>query len=350
MFKTLLKTIAAAVLAAAIPLGQPLIAPNPYAGPPVIAPNPNADAAYTDIAGTWFEEAAENYGYADIFSDGSGKFNPDSAISRMEFARLLHRALGININYFAPVDIGEYFDDVKNEDAGASQLYDLVTAGILQPGGSFGPDKALSREEMVLLALKALDYKTGGEYFIIMIMPEPFTDDAEISESAKSDIYKAVVLGLVKGHEDYSLRPKAAATRAEAVTVVSRLVNLIENLTQKVEVSASATEEDGGLMMRLVIENRTKKAVTIQHMSGQKFDFKLFDSEGNNLYTWSADKLFTMALTSTTIEAGESAVFEAFLDGELYGTLKGKAASMRAYIVGSSDDFYINPEGYEALI
>jgi hypothetical protein len=338
MVKTLLKTIVAAVLAVTIPLGSPVIAPNPYAG-----------GAYTDIADMWFEEAATEYGYTDIFSDGSGRFNPDNAITRMEFARLLHRALGININYFAPVDISEHFTDVKNDDLGASELYDLVTAGIVQPGGSFEPDGTLSREEMVLLVLKALDCETGGEYAVILIMPAPFTDDDEITEAHKSDIYKAVVLGLIKGHEDYSLRPKEATTRAEAVTVISRLVKIIDNLTQRVDVSASMAEENGGLKMTLSIENRTKKAVTINHTSGQKFDFKLFDGEGNNLYTWSADKAFTMALTSTEIEAGESVEFEAFLVSEQYGTLKDKLASMRAYIVGTSEDFYIDPEGYEAL-
>jgi len=336
MTKTLLKSLVAIVLALTT-LGQPLIAPNP-----------NAGGAYTDIAGTWYEKAAQDYGYAEIFSDGSGRFNPGKAITRMEYARLLHRALGISIKYFAPTDIGEYFTDVKNEDLGANELYDLVTAGIVEAGGSFEPGKALSREDMALMALRALDYKTGGEYAMILLMPEPFADDAEISEGGRPDVYKAVVLGLIKGYEDYSLRPRAAANRAEAVTVVSRLVSIIENLTQKVDVRASMVEEDGGLRMTLTIENRTKNTVVISHNSGQKYDFKLFDEKGENLYTWSADKFFDMPLTSTEIEAGESVVFEAFLDAEPYAALKGKVASMRAYIAGSSEDFFVNPGGYEA--
>ncbi len=32
-------------------------------------------------------------------------FNPNSKITRIEFVRLLHKALGITINYFAAPDI-----------------------------------------------------------------------------------------------------------------------------------------------------------------------------------------------------------------------------------------------------
>lgn len=308
----------------------------------------DAGGSYTDIEGAWFEKAAAEHGYADIFSDDSGKFNPYQEITRMEFARLLHRALGISINYFAPTDISEHFTDLENSDEGAGELYDLVTVGIVQPGGCFEPEKSIARKDMILLALKALDYETGGDYPLILIMPPTFTDDSEIDESIKWDMYKAVVIRLINGYEDYSLRPKAAANRAEAVTVVSRLTVLIEGLTQRVDVSASMTEADGGLKMTLTIENRTGNTITIQHMSGQRFDFKLFDDKGETLYTWSEGKAFTMALGATEIEPGESVCYAALLESELYEGVKDSIASMKAYIAGTSEDFFIDAEGYGA--
>jgi len=334
------KITIAFVLAAAI-----LLSVSPMAS----AMKTEAEAArYADVGGTWFEEAASAYGYPEIFSDGSGNFHPDAAITRMDFVRLLHRALGININYFAPVDIREYFTDVENSDVGACQLYDLVTAGIVEPDGCFKPEKPLSREDMIHFAMKALDSMTGGNYAIIMLMPAPFIDDSEINESYKAEIYKAVVLKLIYGYEDCSLRPKAATTRAEAVTVASRLTALIDSLISKVEVSASMLEENGGLKMTLTIENRSGKTVTINHTSGQKFDFKLFDEKGENLYTWSADKQFTLALETTKIKAGESVRYEAVLESGIYDTIKDRIASMKAYIAGTSDDFFIDTEGYAA--
>lgn len=303
---------------------------------------------YADIGGTWFGKAAAEHGYADIFSDGSGNFNPYREITRMEYAQILHRALGININYFAPTDISEHFTDVENSDEGAGELYDLVTAGIVEAGGCFEPENPITREDMILLALKALDYETGGHYAVILIMPPAFIDDSDIDESIKWDIYKAVVLRLINGYEDYSLRPKAAANRAQAVTVVSRLTALIEGLTQRVDVSASMYEEDGGLKMTLTIENRTDNTITIHHTSGQRFDFKLFDDKGETLYTWSEGKMFTMALGTTEIEPGESVYYEVLLESELYEGVKDSIASMKAYIAGTSEDFFVDAEGYEA--
>ncbi len=134
---------------------------------------------------------------------------------------------------------------------------------------------------MIHWVIKALDYQTGGNFAMIMIMPAPFDDDKDISEAYKNDIVKSVVLKLVYGRGGNMLFPKDGAARAEAVTIVSRLVALLESLRPEVDVTASAWLVKGGeLTMSLVIENNTEKAVTINHTSGQKYDFKLFDEKG----------------------------------------------------------------------
>ena len=74
--------------------------------------NTSVILSYNDIKGTWSEKWVESYGYSEIFSNSDGSFRPEQAITRMEFARLLHKALGININYFAATDIGDYYNDV----------------------------------------------------------------------------------------------------------------------------------------------------------------------------------------------------------------------------------------------
>jgi hypothetical protein len=299
---------------------------------------------FTDLDADWYRDAAITFGYPEIFGE-SELFLPRKTITRMEFVRLLHRALGITINYFAATDIAEHFDDVVNVDPGASQLYDLVTAGIVTPGGDFNPDAPLTREVMVHWAIKALDYVTGGDYAIILIMPAPFEDDAEIAEEYKNDIIKAVILGLIKGRGNNMLFPKDSATRAEAVTVVDRLANLIDSLTQQgVDVSASARETDGAIEMTLTITNNTGETVTIEHTSGQKYDFQIFDAEGEILYTWSADKSFIQVLGTTEIAEGESLTFTETLGADEYTAIKDKAVELRAYIVGTAD--FIDQNGY----
>jgi hypothetical protein len=309
-----------------------------------------SSGAYSDIKGTWFSDAAANYGYTEIFKDGSGKFNPSEKITRIDFARLLHKALGISINYFAAPDVSDSFDDMKNSDTGANALIDLVTAGIIEKGGSFNPKGQLDREVMIHWIIRALDYQTGGDYAMIMLMPAPFDDDAKITESYKNDIVKSVILKLVNGRGNNMLFPKDGATRAEAVTIVSRLISLQDSLNAGVNVTASAWIVKGGaLTMSLILQNNTDKTVTLNHTSGQKYDFKLFDAQGNNVYTWSANKMFIAATGTTELKPGEKIEFSDTIDSASYPALS-TAATMKAFIVGTSEAFTINEDGYPATI
>lgn len=306
---------------------------------------------YSDIPdGQWFTQAVTAYGYSDIFSDGSGKFYPNKKIARIEFARLLHHALGITINYFAAPDISDDFDDMKNTDTGASELIDLVTTGVVESGGNFNPNGQLDREVMIHWIKSALDYKTGGNYAIIKIMPAPFNDDKDITPAYKDDVVVSVILKLVFGRGDNMLFPKDGATRAEAATMVSRLISLLDTFKSDVDITSSAIlDKNGTLTMSLTIQNNTDKKITMNHTSGQKYDFKLFDDKGNNVYTWSADKMFIAALTSTELKPGENIVFSDTLDSAS-NTSVASAATMTAYIVGTSNDFVIDENGYPATI
>lgn len=303
---------------------------------------------YNDIGGTWFEKSALAYGYEDIFSDGSGSFYPDKEITRMEFARMLHKALEIKIAYFAATDIKEFYNDVESKAPGASELYDLVSTGIIDIKGSFGPNDKLNREDMIHFLIKGLDYVTGGDYAMIKIMPPPFADDDKISAELKNDVVKAVILKLINGSDNNMLLPKNGATRAEAVTVADRLVNLINTLTRKVAVTATYKEDNGSLTLSLSVANKSGETIKINHTSSQKFDFKLFDLKGDILYTWSADKFFSMALTSTEIKNGETADYSIVLDSATFSPIKSKTAYAKAYITGTSEDFSISTDGYRA--
>jgi hypothetical protein len=304
---------------------------------------------YTDIEGAWYTDNVRLYGYADIFDNGSGKFRPGDKITRIEFVRLLHRALDIEINYLVAPNIKDDFGDMKNSDTGANELIDLVTAGIVDKGGDFRPNVPLEREVMIHWIIKALDYKTGGNYAVIKMMPAPYDDNKDITPVYANEIITAQLTKLVYGRGNNMLYPKAGATRAEAVTITSRLVKLLESLQGTVDVAPSATATGNSLEMKLTLTNTTDKAVTIDQTSGQKYDFKLFDAKGNNVYTWSADKMFMMMVGSYELKPGESITFSETLDLTSTPDLKS-AVTMTAYIIGSSSDFTIDENGYTAAI
>ncbi|MEA4894507.1 MAG: BsuPI-related putative proteinase inhibitor [Oscillospiraceae bacterium] len=313
----------------------------------VMKPAPISADSYTDIEGTWFEEYAQTYGYSDVFSDGSGLFNPDQAITRMQFARLLHKALNININYFAATDISEYYSDVKNSDIGANELYDLATLGIIDAKDSFRPDDTLDRDEMMHYIMNAFIKNAGDNYPIIEIY-RIFEDDADIKSEFSADVQHACALRLVNGRSGNYLFPRAAATRAEAVTLTGKLVELLSTIMADVTVRSTATEENGGLRLTLTLINNSDKTVKITHSSQQLFDFKVFDGSGNTLYCWSANRMFAQVVTTTTIEAGKELALSDTLDPATYSAFKSDMETIVGYITGTSDDFAINPDGYFA--
>ncbi len=306
--------------------------------------------AFSDISGHWAQSAIERYADPGIFAGDDGEFLPGKAITRLEFAVILHTALDIKIKYFKEPDIKEFFDDVSNEDIGSSQLYDLAAAGIVDRKNSFGPNEVLPRDEMVHYIINALKDMAGGNYALIQIMPEPFDDDSKISPEYKNDITEAMILKLIYGRGRNMFRPDAPATRAEAAIIVQRLTNTAASLKTTVDVVPSAQISDSGLTMKLSVTNHSGRPVTINHSSGQKYDFALMDSGRNVIYRWSEDKDFTMALTTTVIEEGETLEFSDSLEGAVYSEIKDSIKYMTAYIAGRSQDFEINAEGYELRI
>jgi len=342
-----LKTLAAGILSAALCAALVLPAAA-QTEEPITAVPISAKLPYADVAGTWCETPAMDYGA--LFVGDNGLFHPNQSTARMEFARLLHQVLGININYFAATDIGTYFDDVSNSDTGAGDLYDLTTLGIVDDTGAFRPSDALTRQEMVYYTMKALEYgvygTVGGVHTLAGVGVEPFADNPQISEAYRPAVEQAVADHLINGVGNNYFRPLAPATRAQAVTVAGRLADWLEKYRSGVDITASAAEKNGALELTLSVQNNTDKAVSFTHSSGQLFDFVLFDAAGNELYRWSDGMAFTMMVGTTELAAGEIRVFTDTVDAQTYASIKDKIASARAYLMGTSSDFTVDADGY----
>jgi hypothetical protein len=309
-----------------------------------------AEVKFTDISNHWAEESINKVVNKADFAGIDGKFLPDKAITRSEFVLMLHKALGINIAYFKATDIREFYDDVKNEDKYASALYDLATLNIIDIKEHFYPNNTMPREEMVHYIMNAYKYKIGENYKMIKLVVNPFADDKEINPSYSGEVARAEYMGILKRPTNNRFYPKNDSTRAQAATVIDRLLNQLEKENLQVLVTPTVEMKDGSLKMKLTITNDSKTQIIINHSSGQKFDFKLLDSNRDILYTWSADKLFIMALTETVIEPGESVEFSEVIEKELLDSMNGKAVYMKAYIVGESSGFVVNNDGYETEI
>lgn len=284
-----------------------------------------------------------------IFKDNNLK--PNKAITRSQFVTILHKALKIQINYFKATDIKDYFNDVSNNAPYASALIDLVTTNIVDFKGSFRPNDVLTREELVHFIMNAYKYKMGDNFKQIKIAYKPFADDSKLNPLYQGDVARAAHMNLILRPKNNKFCPKDKATVAQAVVMIDRLLRVVDReLKVVVKVTPTFTKQADLYKMKLKIMNESNRSVTINHSSGQKFDFKILDANRNILYTWSMDKSFIMSTSQTVIEAGKSVEFEGDLAKSQFDAFTTKPVFVKVFITGTSNDFKINPNGYEIKI
>ncbi|XID92529.1 S-layer homology domain-containing protein [Paenibacillaceae bacterium WGS1546] len=151
------------------------------------------------------EHQAFLFGYAD------GTFAPDRNVTRAEVAAMLVRVFDRDEDA-APGD----FPDV-GDGHWAKAYIDRASGMSLMigyPDGSFKPDATITRAEMASAIALLLPDATGAS-----------AGFADIDGSwAKAVIEQANAAGIVYGYEDGTFRPNSTLTRAEAVTMIGRLL------------------------------------------------------------------------------------------------------------------------------
>ena len=151
------------------------------------------------------------------YSDGS--FQPDKNISRAEFATVIARAMNYNLSQ----DIDLEFTDKDSIPTWAQPYIDAaVKAGIIKgyQDGSFRADASINRAEMAVMVMRALRINHDSSLSL------SFTDKAEIPDWAAQYISEAVKQGIITGNPDNRFLPGNTATRAEAATVTTRMLEV----------------------------------------------------------------------------------------------------------------------------
>ncbi len=169
--------------------------------------------ALSDISGHWGEADIQHMltsGAMNGYPDGT--FRPDNTITRAEFAVVLVKALGLELQ------TGIVFSDTVNHWA-KDYIATAVACGIITgyDAQTFGPDDPITREQMAVMINRAEQLTT-----VEAVMS--FIDADQISVWAREAV------GLVSGHQimsgypDNSFRPADFASRAEAAAVVVNIM------------------------------------------------------------------------------------------------------------------------------
>ncbi|MCC3375441.1 S-layer homology domain-containing protein [Cohnella sp. REN36] len=149
---------------------------------------------------------------------GASTFEPGRSVARAEFASMLVQALKLTKTSdvrFADVASGAWY---------AEAISIAYGAGIVKGKSvnTFDPNGVITREEMVVMTVKAYAILKGGQP--AKAGGTPFKDMAKVSAWAADDVLAAAALHLINGRDGGQFAPKGATTRAEAAQVIDNLL------------------------------------------------------------------------------------------------------------------------------
>jgi hypothetical protein len=194
----------------------PTATPTPDVEEPVEPEVPGVpEINFTDIDGHWAREIILKLAEMGIVSGyPDGTIRPDASITRAEMAVIVVHAAGLK-----PAEkINLKFDDSAQIPEWAAGFIQTAVENNIIVGyedNTFRAARELSREEMVVLILKAFDIAVEKG-----LEPPAFLDAEDIGSWSIDYIAKSVELSIVKGYPDNTFKPKKDVTRAEAFVVL----------------------------------------------------------------------------------------------------------------------------------
>lgn len=184
---------------------------------------------FNDIKGHWAQEMIEILASKKIITgDDNGNYGPDMGVTRAEFATLIARTLGLEIKI---LDTG--FNDIKTSDWFAPYITAARKAGIVKGVSEtmFEPNRIVNRQEMTAMIMRT--YRSLSDIKISsddINKVKRFADDEKIGLWAKDDVYSAKYLNLIKGVTEKQFAPIREATKAEAATLIYRLLKNLSKI------------------------------------------------------------------------------------------------------------------------
>lgn len=184
---------------------------------------PAQAAVLKDIGGHWARaqiEAGVRAGYVSGFPDGT--FRPEQAVTRAEFFKLLAGALRLE----PQPSMAAPFAETEHWSMREGRIQAAVSGGLLNPadylGVRFGPDVRITRQEIVLAAVRAAGLEPRvGDWELTTPDVSTYPDWLRAWAAA------AVENGLLSGYPDGRLHLDRTATRAEAVVLVQRILERV---------------------------------------------------------------------------------------------------------------------------
>ena len=199
------------------PTEKPTASPKPTATPSATAePQPTAKPDCSSWAESDIENAVSKKILPQDMQSGYTKL-----IDRADFCRIAYNMLDIS-GKAENVNNGTHFDDISMK-----EIYMLSGMGIINGKGEnkFAPNDNITREEAAAILSRMVSY-------LKLNLPEQngasYSDDGEISDWAKENVYDVKKLGVMQGVDGNKFDPKSGYTKEQAIVTIMRVMKNIK--------------------------------------------------------------------------------------------------------------------------
>lgn len=190
---------------------------------------------YTDVKTTdWFyEDFAQAEAAGVVVPSADARFRPYSKVSRALFTAYLVRAMAPGelreLTSAGGVNEAGTFSDVHTSHWAYAEIEIAARLRLVQGigGGLFSPDALVTRAQMAVMICRALGVEQNGA---AAAPDNGLSTFADVPKGywALSSIATVQSLGLMCGDNNGCFRPQEDSTRAQAITVMARLMRLLE--------------------------------------------------------------------------------------------------------------------------
>ncbi len=196
-----------------------------------------AEKTFTDMPNDYSTEALEKAVANGYLVGMDGKIMPDDSITTAQVMTLLVRAFDVT----EMADISMY-TDVSEDDWFYSAMASAVGLGMVEARDNMlYPNEPMSRQDSFKALALAFGITGSGDKAVL----SPYTDMAEISDWARTEIIALIEAGVVEGYNDM-IHPEANIKRKDFAVIMDRAMNLslTHTVTFKTSVTHSFTGEE----------------------------------------------------------------------------------------------------------
>ncbi|MBP2248916.1 S-layer homology domain-containing protein [Paenibacillus xylanexedens] len=184
-----------------------------------------ASVQLTDTTTHWVGSTVNTFvklGVVTGYADGS--FHPNASITRAEFATLIAKIFDLSSNQ------GNTISDVSGHWA-ESSIRSLQSKGVLSgyPDGTFRPNQEIKRSEIIAIISRIMDLSK------VPTAEAPAFSDLEQTWN-KAQLQQAAAAGIIQGDRNGEFHPANSASRAEALTIILRVLQTNPELAALLEI------------------------------------------------------------------------------------------------------------------